>query len=344
MIALPIPAHADISAQHMYRDLLVRQPVQYACHRRRTAARAAGKRLARATLPDAHIHAPPVIDPDELRIYTTGKCRRDLKVRSVFLHIARIGKYHRMRIAHRHAGHVKGSVKHLKRLRYDISRLLIGPEYADIGRHLSAVQYRLTHIDGDLDSLTVLRLNRDIFDPAEALYSELRPVRHMMVVYILRHTSYAVAAHLRARAVRIVHLHLKIGYLRRIDEYQSVRAYAEMPLRQAYRQLRLCLLIYIIAKAVDIYIVIAAAVHLGKFNSHDYPPYPRLQPGASSPVYTWYEPRAQPAAAVSHIFLMRSIASFVASWAPNAVSLKYPSPLGPKPAPGVPTTCALESR
>ena len=40
-------------------------------------------------------------------------------------------------------------------------------------------------------------------------------------------------------------------------------------------------------------------------------------------------------------FTMRSIASLVFSKEPNAVSRKYPSPLGPNPEPGVPTTFAL---
>jgi hypothetical protein len=43
-------------------------------------------------------------------------------------------------------------------------------------------------------------------------------------------------------------------------------------------------------------------------------------------------------------FFILSIASLVASWSPKAVSLKYPSPLGPNPEPGVPTTEALFSK
>ena len=34
----------------------------------------------------------------------------------------------------------------------------------------------------------------------------------------------------------------------------------------------------------------------------------------------------------------------VFSWEPNAVSRKYPSPLGPNPEPGVPTTFAFFNR
>ena len=38
------------------------------------------------------------------------------------------------------------------------------------------------------------------------------------------------------------------------------------------------------------------------------------------------------------------MARTVFSWVPKAVSLKYPSPLGPKPEPGVPTTFAFSKR
>ena len=45
-----------------------------------------------------------------------------------------------------------------------------------------------------------------------------------------------------------------------------------------------------------------------------------------------------------YIFLILSIAATVFSYVPNAVRRKYPSPLGPNPDPGVPTTFALSSR
>jgi len=41
------------------------------------------------------------------------------------------------------------------------------------------------------------------------------------------------------------------------------------------------------------------------------------------------------------IFLILWIASSVFSFVPNPVNLKYPSPLGPNPTPGVPTTFAF---
>ena len=43
-------------------------------------------------------------------------------------------------------------------------------------------------------------------------------------------------------------------------------------------------------------------------------------------------------------FFILSIASIVFSLEPNAVNLKYPSPLGPNPTPGVPTTFASSSK
>ena len=45
-----------------------------------------------------------------------------------------------------------------------------------------------------------------------------------------------------------------------------------------------------------------------------------------------------------YTFLILSIASIVFSLLPNAVNLKYPSPAGPNPTPGVPTTFAFSSK
>ena len=42
--------------------------------------------------------------------------------------------------------------------------------------------------------------------------------------------------------------------------------------------------------------------------------------------------------------LILSIAATVFSYEPNAVSRKYPSPLGPNPDPGVPTTLAFSNK
>ena len=47
---------------------------------------------------------------------------------------------------------------------------------------------------------------------------------------------------------------------------------------------------------------------------------------------------------LNYIFTILSIASLVFSALPNAVRRKYPSPLGPKPDPGVPTTLTVSSR
>ncbi len=44
-----------------------------------------------------------------------------------------------------------------------------------------------------------------------------------------------------------------------------------------------------------------------------------------------------------HFFIL-AIASVVASWVAKAVRRKYPSPLGPKPTPGVPTTWHSSNR
>ena len=42
--------------------------------------------------------------------------------------------------------------------------------------------------------------------------------------------------------------------------------------------------------------------------------------------------------------LILSIAATVFSYEPNAVRRKYPSPLGPNPDPGVPTTLAFSNK
>ena len=47
---------------------------------------------------------------------------------------------------------------------------------------------------------------------------------------------------------------------------------------------------------------------------------------------------------ISYNALILSIAATVFSYEPNAVRRKYPSPLGPNPDPGVPTTLAFSNK
>ena len=78
------------------------------------------------------------------------------------------------------------------------------------------------------------------------------------------HTANGVAAHFRARTVGIVHLHAKICDVRRADEHQTVPADAEVAVGQADGRGRR--IGHRLGEAVDIDIVIAAALHFCKLH------------------------------------------------------------------------------
>ena len=141
------------------------------------------------------------------------KLRTDCLQREIF-YIA-VHKYDRMRIAHGHAGHTVFFPVHKDR---HIHR----PVTFCFHRHFRRLQFRFSHINLNQFHLTVFHRQVKIFDAAQCFHGNVRLIRQAIIIDIFCHTADAVAAHLSAGAVRIVHLHLKIRLVRRIDHDQPI--------------------------------------------------------------------------------------------------------------------------
>ncbi len=92
-----------------------------------------------------------------------------------------------------------------------------------------------------------------------------------MVVNVFGDAAHAVAAHLRFGAVGVEHPHASRGHFGRTDEDHAIAAHAKVPIRKAPAQ---CGRIgrKRLAKAIDVQIVVADAVHLGESHRTDSPP------------------------------------------------------------------------
>src|SRR5262249_54060251 len=84
--------------------------------------------------------------------------------------------------------------------------------------------------------------------------------RSTALVGILADAADAVAAHLPAASVGVVHLHAAIGDIGRANEDQPVTANARAPVADARRQRRR--LAHVFIEAIDVDVVVADAVHL----------------------------------------------------------------------------------
>jgi hypothetical protein len=85
-------------------------------------------------------------------------------------------------------------------------------------------------------------------------------------VNVLCETTNTVAAHFHLAAVGVVNLHLKVGDLRWMNRQELISADPETPIAEPAgngAQIR-----DIVFQAIDKNKIIAAAVHLGKWNFH----------------------------------------------------------------------------
>ena len=88
-----------------------------------------------------------------------------------------------------------------------------------------------------------------------------------MIINIFRHTADSVAAHGPSGPVCIVHLHLKISFIRRSDQNQSVRTDAKMSVTDQNGSL--LRVRHLLLKTVNIDIIVAAAMHFRKLHCTD---------------------------------------------------------------------------
>ena len=172
-----------------------------------------------------------------------------------------IHEHHAVRVAHAYGCHAVFRAADLQR--HSDSGIALGDH-----RYISRYEDRRAHVHARGHSLAVLNSQLDGLDAAERLNAHRGLILrdHSVVVQILCHTAHAVAAHLSLASVGVEHPHLSVGDIGRADQYDSVAAYAEAPVGQPYSQSRR--VTHLLLKCVDIYIVVADALHLGELELH----------------------------------------------------------------------------
>ena len=78
----------------------------------------------------------------------------------------------------------------------------------------------------------------------------------------------AVSAHFRPCSVCVIHLHLKICFVRRIDKNNAIAADPEMTVAGKADKFRLLFLRYMLRKSIDINVIIPTALHFCKSDLH----------------------------------------------------------------------------
>ncbi len=110
-----------------------------------------------------------------------------------------------MRISHRHACHFIFSPIHFYRNIYYSFPFCQN-------RNPIRLQFRFTHIYPNLHHLLVFNSQHQIFYPAQSFYGYLRLINQTVIIDIFCYTADSISTHLSPGAVRIIHLHFKIGH------------------------------------------------------------------------------------------------------------------------------------
>ena len=127
-----------------------------------------------------------------------------------------------------------GNTGHPVLLILDIDRLVNDILSVRQHRNPGWLQNRASHIDADSCRNTSVRRTfslhgqLQIFYTARADDTDSVGIGQPLIIHKFGDAADAVSAHLRPRTVRVIHLHLKIGFLRRVDKDHTVPANAEM--------------------------------------------------------------------------------------------------------------------
>ena len=158
-------------------------------------------------------------------------------------------------VSHGNAGDFVNPPGHLHVLAH---HPLPGQRHRDFPRGEDGV----AHVHGDGHSLAVFLVDAAGLYAAEGFDAQLLLVGDAVVKDVLCHAADAVAAHFALAAVQVEHAHFGIGHLRGADENHPVAPNALVPVGEADSQSRRVL--HLLLKAVDVDVVVAAAVHFGK--------------------------------------------------------------------------------
>ena len=221
---------------------------------------AAGHGLAGAPLPDPHLNVLPVDDPGKFRIHPVGEHGVQLKLGADGLQV-QIGRLvdpdHGMGIAHGDAGHRPVLPGHIDLLS---DHLVSQPHHGNLSRCCGGS----AHINTHTGHLAPFHGEVQVLQPRLGLDDQVGLVSQPLVIDELGNAPDAVAAHGTLRAVCVVHSHPEIRHIRGIDGNQAVRSDALVAV--AVLEGKTAGILHGSLGTVHIDVVVAAAVHLGKFH------------------------------------------------------------------------------
>ena len=166
--------------------------------------------------------------------------------------------YDCMRISHGNRCHIPDRPIHLQRIG---NRRVLLTYHGDLLR----AQNRRTHIYADRNGFAVLSKYIHILDAALCRNTDSVLFRNPRVIHKLGHTAHSVSAHRALRTVRVIHIHLTVRNLRRLDQDQTVRSDSEVAVTDKLRCFRRVL--YRLLKTVHINVIIADTVHFRKLHN-----------------------------------------------------------------------------
>ena len=122
----------------------------------------------------------------------------------------------------------------------------------------------LAHVDGCATHLALVQDEASHLDAGTCLYAYHLFAHKAALVHVAGHAAGGVAAHLGLCTVGVEHAHAHISPVGGLHDHKAVGAYAEVAVGNPLRKSRG--IVHVFGKAVDVHVVVAAALHLGKFD------------------------------------------------------------------------------
>ncbi len=259
------PADAQIAAVEADdRRARVDAPAQDRRHRHRACPGAAGAGDPGAAFPGAltqHRHAAFLgQEGGELDIGPVGEARIALERRPPALerHALGVGdEAHRVRVAHADREQIQALALDLRLQAQE------RPGHIQADRHLGWAQARPPHVHRRADHRARAQRQLDREHPRPGLHPHRRCAHASALEGQLGQAADAVAAHLRLRSVGVEHRHAAVGAARGQERDQAVGAHPGVAVAHRPRQ-RGQIAREGAREAIEVDVVVAAAVHLGE--------------------------------------------------------------------------------
>ena len=149
----------------------------------------------------------------------------------------------------------------------DLNGLVYKSRAGGVNGYLGGLKDGRTHADAHALNHAVLQVKPERLDARAGFNVDYGLVGHAALVDVLGDAADSVAAHLRLRAVGVVHIHLEVGLVGWADADKPVAARAEVPVGHLAGKLGPGRLGQVLLKAVDVHIVVAAALHFSKLHT-----------------------------------------------------------------------------